>query len=423
MLFWIAAAGAAVIVALWLVRPLVSGRRAAPPRAAHDMQVFRDQLRAVDRDLERGVLAEAEAEGARAEISRRLLAAAEAAERDAPADPAPRRASLGLAAALALVMVGGGAAIYAAIGQPGLPDQPLAQRLDQIRTAGVERPTQAEAERLFAERREAARADAPAPEPAENEARLRELVDRLRGILDDRPTDVGGRRLLADSLLRLDDLTGARAAMERVVELQRDNVPAEDRATLAETMILAAGGYVSPQAERQVQLALQTDETNPVARYYAGLALAQQGNYPLALRFWRRLLEEGPQDAPWIAPIRAQIGALAEAAGEPVEIPAPGAPPAPGPTQGDMEAARDMDPEDRMAMIEGMVARLEDRLHDEGGDAEEWARLINAYGVLDRPEDAARIWADARRAFADAPPEVLDRLREVARRAGVETGE
>ncbi|MGM0584045.1 MAG: c-type cytochrome biogenesis protein CcmI, partial [Pseudomonadota bacterium] len=59
MLFWIAAAGAALIAALWLIRPLLLARREAAPRAAHDLQVFRDQLRAVDRDLERGVLAEA----------------------------------------------------------------------------------------------------------------------------------------------------------------------------------------------------------------------------------------------------------------------------------------------------------------------------------------------------------------------------
>ena len=70
-------------------------------------------------------------------------------------------------------------------------------------------------------------------------------------------------------------------------------------------------------------------------------------------------------------------------------------------------------------MIEGMVARLESRLATEGGTTEEWARLIRAYGVLGRPEDAGRIWADAEETFADAP-EALATLRAAAREAGAE---
>lgn len=417
MLFWIAAAGAALIAALWLIRPLVFARREAAPRAAHDLQVFRDQLRAVDRDLERGVLGEEEAEGARAEISRRLLAAASEAEREAAAAPAPGAASRALAVVLVIAVLGGGAALYAVIGQPGAPDRPLAARTEEAREARMRRPSQAEAERLYAERREEAQGELPEPPAAADEERLRELVGRLRGILEERPEDIRGRRLLADSLMRLDDLSGARAALQEVVDLQGDGAPAGDRAALAEAMVLAAGGYVSPEAERQLRLALQADQSEPVARYYAGLASAQGGNYELALNFWRSLLEEGPEDAPWIAPIRAQIGELEQAARE-----SAGAPETRGPDAGDMEAARDMAPEDRAAMIEGMVSRLEGRLAEEGGPPQDWARLIRAYGVLGRAEDAARIWTDAQRAFAEAPPEVLERLEAAAREAGVETG-
>lgn len=426
MAFWLAALLLALICGAWLARPLLAGRAAAAPRAAHDLQVFRDQLRAVERDVARGVLPEAEAEGARAEISRRLLAAAAEAEAAAPADAAPRGASRLLAAALGLLLLGGGAGVYAMIGAPGLPDRPLAQRLADIRAAEPPRPSQAEAERLEADRR-AAEAPATAAAPLADDpetARLRDLVARLRGLLEDRPDDVRGRRLLADSLLRLEDPAGAQAAMREAVELQGDAVAPADRAALAETMILAAGGYVSPEAERQLGLALQAEPGQPVARYYAGLALAQTGRYGLALRFWRALLREGPQDAPWIAPIRAQIGELeriAAAAGDlPPEAPGgsgSGALP-PGPSEEDVQAAQDLSPEDRDAMIRGMVARLENRLAEDGGPPEEWARLISAYGVLNRPEDAARIWKDAERAFADAP-DALNRLRGAAVDAGV----
>ncbi|MEE3099733.1 MAG: c-type cytochrome biogenesis protein CcmI, partial [Pseudomonadota bacterium] len=307
------------------------------------------------------------------------------------------------------------------IGAPGLPDRPLAQRLAEIRAAEPPRPSQAEAERMEAERlANLAPAEAPAqPGPdAEETARLRDLVGRLRDILEDRPDDVRGRRLLADSLLRLEDPKGAQAAMREAVELQGGAPAPADRAALAETMILSAGGYVSPEAERELGLALQAEPGQPVARYYAGLALAQTGRYGLALRFWRALLREGPQDAPWIAPIRAQIGELERIAAAAGDLPPDTAPALPGPSAEDVQAAQDLSPEDRAAMIEGMVARLEGRLAEEGGAPADWARLISAYGVLNRPEDARRIWQDAERVFAEAP-EALNRLRGAAVDAGV----
>lgn len=423
MIFWIAAAGVAAIAILWLIRPLVLSRGgAAPPAAENDLQVFRDQLRAVDRDLERGVLEPSEAEGAKAEISRRLLAAAAEAERRAPAAPAPKAASRALAAALALVLLAGGGAIYLQLGAPGMPDRPLAERLAERERERMNRPSQAEAERAMAERRaeQAGMPEAPADPEAE---RLEQLVAQLRGIVEGRPQDVEGRRILASALMRLNEMAEARRVMQRAIELQADAAPAEDYATLAEAMVLAAGGYVSPQAQQALASALRRDETHPIARYYAGLALAQDGRYAQALSFWRGLLEEGPEDAPWIGAIRAQIGALAEAAGEREGAPAP-APPAggaPGPDAADMEAARDMSPEDRRAMIEGMVGRLQDRLAEQGGTPEEWARLIGALAVMGREAEAAKAWADAQAAIED--PEALAPVRAAAREAGLETAE
>ena len=62
-------------------------------------------------------------------------------------------------------------------------------------------------------------------------------------------------------------------------------------------------------------------------------------------------------------------------------------------------AADDMSDEDRAAMIENMVSGLAERLATEGGSAAEWARLITAYGVLGRSEEAKSILSEARAAF------------------------
>jgi cytochrome c-type biogenesis protein CcmH len=121
-----------------------------------------------------------------------------------------------------------------------------------------------------------------------------------------------------------------------------------------------------------------------------------------------------------VAPIRSGIEDLAARAGVRYELPPrQAAPMAPsGPSAGDVEAAEDMDPEARREMIRGMVARLSDRLATEGGTAQDWARLINAYGVLGEAEQAGRIWAEAQTVFADSP-ERLATVRAAAETAGV----
>ena len=78
MLFWPLFAlmtGVAVFAVLWplgRVRPRPAGSEA-------DLAVYRDQLAEIERDRARGLLPESEAEAARVEVSRRLLAAGDSA--------------------------------------------------------------------------------------------------------------------------------------------------------------------------------------------------------------------------------------------------------------------------------------------------------------------------------------------------------
>src|SRR5258708_30118314 len=63
---------AAIFAVLW---PL--GRGGAARRSGSDLEVYRDQIAELARDRAAGLIADAEAEAARVELSRRLLAAAE----------------------------------------------------------------------------------------------------------------------------------------------------------------------------------------------------------------------------------------------------------------------------------------------------------------------------------------------------------
>jgi cytochrome c-type biogenesis protein CcmH len=106
-------------------------------------------------------------------------------------------------------------------------------------------------------------------------------------------------------------------------------------------MILAAGGYVSPEAEAALVRGLELEPRNGTARYYAGLMYAQQGRPDLAFPIWRNLMAESTAEAPWLDPIRLQIEEVAALAGERVTLAScrsPVRPPAPGPTAEQMEA-------------------------------------------------------------------------------------
>jgi cytochrome c-type biogenesis protein CcmH len=314
---------------------------------------------------------------------------------------------------MAALLAVAGAGMYLQLGAPGASDAPLGPRLEDMRRAAAERPTQEAAESLIAQNDLA-----PPPVPGPEEAQMRAMIDRLRLVLADRPDDLRGRRLLVQALMRMDDTAGAWRAQEQVLTLLGAEATAEDYALSAEAMILAVRGYVSPQAEAQLTRALAIDPAHPTARYYAGLSLAQNGRPDLTLDLWTPLLAEGPPDAPWKEPILTMIGGVAAEAGKPVPEVASSAADAlrAARAQGAQDAAQaaeSMSPEDRREMIETMIGQLENKLATTGGGPEDWARLIQAYGVLGRPDDVARVLGSAREAFAAAPG-VLEQLEAVA---------
>ena len=406
-LFWVIAAAVALGSLGLVFAPLLRGAVPAGSRAAYDARVFRDQLREIEADRARGVLSDAEAEATRIEVSRRLIAAADAADGDGGAGRSPasftRRGAPLAVAALLVAAVG----LYAALGTPGLPDDPLKTRLAREAEARAKRPKQAEVEAMVA-----ARGLAPTVTARDGDVAL---VERLEQVVAARPDDLDGQRLLARSLAALGRWPEARVAEEKVVALLGERAAGQDYVDLAELSVLAAGGYVSPEAEAALGQALTLDPANPVGRYYSGLALLQSGRADLAYRLWSALLVEGPADAPWIAAIRAEIGEVARMAGMP---PAPDGAAPPGPAPADVEAAESLSPEARQGMVEGLVARLSDRLASEGGPPADWARLIRALGVLGRRQEAEAILAEARVKLA-GDPAARSLLDEAAANAGI----
>ncbi|MFD1911909.1 c-type cytochrome biogenesis protein CcmI [Halodurantibacterium flavum] len=415
MFFWIAITlmTLAVGVLLWL--SVRRGREGDIVAAAeYDLRVYRDQLREIEKDVARRVIASEDAERLQVEVSRRILEADRALTRAKGGEATARTTPQGAAVAFAalIVLAGAGAlGTYWYLGAPGYGDLPLASRIAASDAYRASRPAQADIEAEI-------EAEAPAP-AAEGAEEYEALVAQLRQALQDRPLDLAGHQLLARNEAALGNFAAAHRAQAQVIDLKGTDATPDDYAELANLMILAAGGYVSPEAERALTETLRRDPQHGAARYYSGLMFAQSDRPDLAFRLWRPLLEDSAADDPWTPYLRAQIEEVAWRAGQNYTLPPEAGPR--GPSLADIEAAEGLSDEARAAMVRGMVESLSARLNSQGGTAQEWARLIRAYGVLGETAQASAIWTEAQVTFSTRP-EQLELIRAAAADAGVAEG-
>ncbi|MGZ8395941.1 MAG: c-type cytochrome biogenesis protein CcmI [Rhodoplanes sp.] len=385
MTFWLALGLMTAAAMLIVVSPLF--RRGPPPAAAGDMAVYRDQLAEIDRDLARGAIAPKEAEAARIEISRRLIAAAERADTAATAHPDKPEARAAarpwriasIAALIALPL--GAIAAYLALGSPELPGQPLAARL----------------------------ARGGAPVVTNDVTTLAALILQVEAHLDRNPDDARGWEVLAPAYMRLERYDEAVKARSNAIRLL--GATAERVSALGEAVVAAGGGIVTPAAKTEFERALELERENLTATLYIGLAAKQAGQREEARRIWEGMVARAPEGAPWVSFVREAIAAL----GEPAAETAPAA-------SVDTEAAPNKSAElttEQRDMARGMVERLAARLAENGSDVESWLRLVRSYLVLGERDKARAAATDARRALAD-DADKLQRLDTGVKALGVE---
>ena len=371
MLVWLIFAVLAAVVVGLVIWPLATARSRAPARAAYDRAVYRDQLKEIARDVDRGLLTPAEAASARLEIERRLLAAAEEPERGARSAAKSGMTPRALTVVLAVLVPLAAVAIYLVHGAPRIPDQPYEARV---------------AERALIDARGA----------LDLEKTAAALQERLKA-------DPGS----AEGWLLLARTQAARGHWQESAEAYREamNLTQERpdvTAAYAEMLVMTADGVVTPAARDALAKVAARDPKNASARYYLALAEAQAGHVQGAIDAWQSLLAEAPADAPWAQMVRQRIADTAKAAGLPVPT-APAAQASPGPSADDVAAAAQLGPEQRNEMIRGMVERLATRLKETPDDLQGWLRLGRAYEVLKEPEKAANAYAQAAKLKPEDP--------------------
>lgn len=409
MLFWIITAALVAILALLFVLAVLRGAQngAAETPASYDMQVYRAQLRELDRDVERGVTSKEEAGRTKIEIARRMLEADRKVQACSDPGRAPKGANLALAVA-GVVLAGAAFWLYGRMGAQGYADQPIAMRIADANRLYESRPDQEKAEKLVRAR---LADNLPGVDP-----NFAELMDKLRAAVAKNPDDPEGLELLARNEAATGHFDAAWKAQKRLITIKGDGATAGDYARLGELMVVAAGGLITPEAERAFATALRKDPGNGLSLYYIGLMMAQNQRGDRAFRIWDGLLRNSQPSDPWVPMIEQNIRELAWLAGEARYTPP--VPRSPGPSQQDIANAARMSPEDRQQMIQGMVDGLFDRLTTSGGTSAEWVRVITSFVTLGEVGRAREAWSAAQQALADQP-DALAQVQRAARKAGV----
>lgn len=375
MLLWIALAAMTGLAALALLWPLARRGGALTPQAS-DIAIYKDQLTEIDRDLERGLIAKSEAQAARIEVSRRLIEADEEEKVEKGRQPAAQ-AAIGrrrLAASIVLVAVPlFSLGLYAYLGSPSSPDQPLEARLNgNIENASVD-----------------------------------ELVARVEAKLAENPEDGRGWELMAQIYLRQGRFEDAKQAYANALRLLGST--AERETNFGVAVVAAADRMVTADAKAAFQRALKLDPKEFRPAYFLGLAKEQDGDKKGAIEAWQALIAGNPDAADFLRQEIARVGGQPQAAPD-------GA--GPGPSKDDVAAAQTMTPEERGKMIQGMVSGLAERLKSQGGSPEEWMKLIKAYSVLGQADNARNALADARKALASSP-DAVRQMDELSKALGL----
>ncbi len=258
-------------------------------------------------------------------------------------------------------------AVYHYVGHPEYPDEPLASR---------------------------------SVEPNSDEA-IELAIAKIEARLTSHPDDSRGWEVLAPVYMKLGRFDDAVAAYQNILRLTPPT--AAKQAAYGEAQLAAAQGAVTAPSREAFEAALKLDPQFAMARFYLALAAEQDGDAAKARAIYEELEPQAKGDAPWMIGLKARLAALRGGGGAP-------ATPA-------KETQAAFSPE-QQKMIQGMVAGLAQRLTENGGSAEEWARLIRAYSVLKQTDKAKAALVDARKAYA-SDATALGNFDSLARQLGI----
>jgi cytochrome c-type biogenesis protein CcmH len=323
-------------------------------------RTYRQQLLEIDQEIAAGHITTADAAAARLETERRLAAALRQDPQDYVITQSPRNFGVGGI----LMMMGLSLAIYANMGRPDLVPPPQAQSPQE----GVGQMIAALEKRVLAN-----------------------------------PGDAEGWAMLGWAQGKTGQMDKSIQSYEQAVKQAPDD--AQFIVGLGEAL-RAKDGHIGPRAKSLFEQALALSPKMPNARFYLGLAAAEAGDAEGALSQFEVLAAQGGLQPTDQAVLRRHIEALGAKTGRNVEA-----------------ALKKLDqavvaPSDDMSRIDGMIAKLAQRLSDQPDDVQGWKMLIKSLSVRQGKDPAREAVTQARTVFKGRSAE-LSQIDEIVAELGL----
>ncbi len=274
-IFWILIAGLAGLALLFVIPPLLSRQPATvgPDQDQLNLEVFRQQLRELDTDLEAGKLDQGQYQDACQDLERELLhdVNGPGARSVTTTQATAPFTALVLALALPIFAIG----LYLALG-----DSAIIPRLEMASAPATQTPPD-----------HGTGADQQA-------ASLANMVERLAARMEEHPEQLDGWLMLGRSYVAMNQPEKGAAALTRALALAPQNP--EVMINLAQALASAANNQLAGRPAQLIAAALVIDPKHATGRWLNGLAAYQAGDLPLAVERWEALgldLEAAGEDA------------------------------------------------------------------------------------------------------------------------------
>lgn len=276
-MFVVGAAVLIVLAMLFVAPPLLRRRGARKAVAGPALEIYRDQLADLERDLQTGALASDRYEQARNELERRLAEELETTAGETSTGSENRVISGVVIAAVPLLAV----ALYLLIGAPLALDPQAMASGDAAHSVTAEQ--------------------------------IEQMVSKLAQRLETAPDDAAGWNMLGRSYAALERFKEAADAFGRAAKLMPDD--AQVLADYADALGMAQGRSLKGEPSRIIARALAADPDHFKSLALAGTAAFETGNYALAIRHWERLAQKIPPDSEFAQSIASSIAEARQLAG------------------------------------------------------------------------------------------------------------
>jgi cytochrome c-type biogenesis protein CcmH len=296
-IFWILAAGLALLAVLFVAAPLIGSRGterddtdADVDQARVNLALFKQQLTELDADLGAGKLERTQYEAARRDLERELLRDTADLGPEDPTPgahvklPGPAITALALLFAVPVTAV----SLYLILGE-----RQIIPQLELAAAGGVQQ-----------------QASGPDGMPS-----LDVLVQRLEERLQQAPDDAEGWTMLGRTYFA----TGRREDAERALARAHELLPDDIQVTLAYAESIAANNQSSLEGKpaELISEALAAEPDNATARWLAGMVAFQRGQFQAAATTWKRVLAQLDPAADDATELQKLIAQAEERAGIP----------------------------------------------------------------------------------------------------------